>query len=169
MGKLYVVILMLVCVHATAHAQERAFMRIYDLAGNKFQKGYFAGITDSSLFIYKKNRTIEITAANIGYIKTKRSVIRSVLTGTLVGMVPISVLGISSAKPYRYHNDMPDTAIENTSKYTPAQALDAKSIANIPAGTLPAAFTRRSTFVINGNRNNWRIQKNTIALQLAIK
>ena len=169
MGKLYVVILILVCMHATAFAQERTFMRIYDLAGNKFLKGYFAGITDSSLFIYKNNRTIEITAANIGYIKTKRSVIHSVLTGTLVGIVPISVLGVSSAKPYRYHNDIQDTTVEDTFRYTPAQALAAKNITNIPTGTSPAAFTRRSTFVIHGNRNNWRILKKTMPQQLSGK
>jgi len=145
-----------------AHAQQ-TFMRIYNTNGHKFQKGYFIRATDSSVFIYRKEGIVEVPATRIGYIKTKRSVVHSVLVVALAGAVPISVLGTAPGKPLP-HNDNLYTATKDTLLFTPASAVTTGSITNIPAGGLPAANTRRTTFTINGNIDTWRLQKKKIEL-----
>src|SRR5207253_474214 len=80
-------------------AQKRTFLRLYSLAGFKFQKGHLAGTTDSSLFIYENGDTIEVAVVNIGYIKTKRSIGHNMWVSVLAAAVPSSILGAASGEP----------------------------------------------------------------------
>lgn len=67
-------------------AQDDIFIRIYDTHARKMAKGYYAGGSDSNIYILKRRDTYPIPVSRIGYIKTRR---------TLVSRVVFTTLGIS--------------------------------------------------------------------------
>jgi hypothetical protein len=155
----FVLLLLFVLMSTVAHAQKRTFLRIYSMAGNKFQKGYFASTTDNTLFIYKNDDTLKIPAVDIGYIKTKRSAGHDMLIGALIGIIPATVIGLASGEP----NNGDDIF-----NFTPAEgALAGFTIGGIvgtAGGAINAGVKKTTTFTIDGDLNTWALQRKKIDL-----
>ncbi|WP_299780360.1 hypothetical protein [uncultured Formosa sp.] len=63
----------------------KIFVRVYDLQGNKINKGRILSISESALQLERKGNTIDIPASDIGTIKTKYSGGNNVLIGAIAG------------------------------------------------------------------------------------
>lgn len=70
-------------------AQDRTFVRIYNADGKKIEKGYLYNTTDSSVILQKGNSYVEIPAAQIDVIKSKRSITNRIFTTALKVIVMI--------------------------------------------------------------------------------
>src|SRR4051794_23922414 len=88
-------VLMLLCT--AVHARKGAFLRMYDIKGHKFTKGYFVATTDSSILIYKHHTTINIMVMNIGYIRKGRSAGHDILIIGLSVALPFTIIGAIAA------------------------------------------------------------------------
>ena len=167
MKKIFFLLLAVLLTGTAVHAQKRTFMRFYSLAGNKFQKGYFAGTTDSSVFIYKQEDTVEVSATDIGYIKTKRSFGHNVLAGTLAGAIPLSIVGAIAGEPHENNNTF-GGVLHDAVTPTPGEGaiggLMVGGIAGAVTGALTSAFRKSITFTINGRLADWQTQKKIIDL-----
>jgi len=94
MKKLLLVILITTCGF-TLNAQElsktaQIFVRLYNQQHVKIAKGKMLKITDSTLTLKKGSKKITINSAEIDYIKTKRTIVHSIL----VGAAPGTAIGI---------------------------------------------------------------------------
>lgn len=162
MKKLFPVLLLLVLVDTASRAQTRTFLRIYALTGNKIMKGHFAGTTDSSLLIYKDSGTKAIPFSSIGYIKTKRSLGHNMVISAVVGAVPSAIIGAASGEPPTNDNTF-GGILHDAVTFTPGEAAAAGffvgGIVGAGTGALITAFTKSTTFRINGNLNDWNVQK----------
>jgi len=163
MKKLYPLLLILVLLCTAAHAQKRTFLRFYSMTGNKFNKGYFYGTTDSSILIYKNSDVKEIAATSIGYIKTRRSWGHNILLGALSVGVTGSIIGLATSK------GSPDDWFYIAPAEAALDGLIIGGTAGIATGALISAFTKSTTFIINGTAEQWRLQRKTIDLLQAYK
>jgi len=167
MKKLIILIAILLLITAVVQAQKRTFLRLYSLAGFKFQKGYLAGTTDSSLSIYKGGDTIEVPVVNIGYIKTKRSVGHSMWVGALAVGVPSIVYGAASGEPKVNDNTL-GGLIHDATVFTPAEGAVTGAflggIIGAATGAIISAIGKSTTFKINGSLDEWRLQKRMVDL-----
>lgn len=73
-----------------------AFIRVYNLNGEKIAKGRVSRITDTSLVVSRKEKPINIELSKIGFIKTKRSVGNNILYGAAIGAGTGAILGLAS-------------------------------------------------------------------------
>ncbi|MDW5290978.1 hypothetical protein [Formosa sp. PL04] len=61
------------------------FVRVYDLQGNKINKGDIFSISETALQLTRRGKTIDIPVGNIGSVKTKYSGGVNILIGTGLG------------------------------------------------------------------------------------
>jgi len=81
---------LLLCFNASAQElpkKSQTFVRVYDLDGNKIEKGTIFKITDSEIILKKGKKTHAIQANKISYLKTKRSTAHNVLIGASGGLL----------------------------------------------------------------------------------
>jgi hypothetical protein len=120
-------------------AQRNQFVRVFDLQGKKFYKGYVIGITDTSL-IFKNS--IEIYATDIGMIKTKRSAGHNVGLGIPIGIA--ASYGTGSI----------------VGGWNGLGIFLISPLTGAIGGFVSIAFKNPQTFEINGNLENWSRFKN---------
>ena len=165
MKKLFFVALSLIMINSFVQAQKKTFLRLYGVAGNKFNKGVFAGATDSSIFIYKDSNKVEIPISRIGTIKTRRSSGHTILISASTGAVLLGILGVASGES-KVNDGTIGGALHNAFTVTPseglAQGLIIGGVLGTATGTIINIFRKKIHFTINGNRQTWLLQKNLI-------
>lgn len=130
-----------------AQAQSSIFVRVYDMNGNKINKGTVIAITDSTLQIGKSN--IIIIVKNIGFIKTKHSFGNNILIGSAIsGGVFATVMAIGSTDKGGF---LSWTLSEGITAGLLAGAIYGPII-----GGVSAIFKHTTTFPINGSEKNWK-------------
>lgn len=146
----------------TLHAQKRTFIRVYDVNDNLSAKGFFAGTTDSSVYMGKDSFLTEVPALKIGYIKTGRTAGHTILISSVTGAVAVAVIGVVSGEPNTNNNTLGGT-LHDAVTFTPGEGFIAGFIAGACAGAatggIIAALNKHATFQINGNLETWKQQK----------
>lgn len=140
-------ILMMVCFEMTA--QNKLFVRVFDLDGKKTHKGYILAVNDTLLRLKKDTSHVDIPVKKIGVIKTKRSVGNNVLIGSITGAVVMGGIVAASADPDAWIFD-----------YTPAEGAVIGAFIGAPAGAavgiISTALKNSKTFTINGDVEKWK-------------
>jgi len=169
-------LLLAVCIAGISIGQKKTFMRIYDLHGKKFAKGFFGGTTDSSLLIIRSGKdflpdpadsslltlqngiiTTSIPFTKIGFIKTKRSGGHFILLGSLAGIAGGAILG--SIKPPTSSTGGLFTWAGTPRSEELASGVLFGTITGAIIGGIISLTKKRMTFTINGSRENWLQQK----------
>jgi hypothetical protein len=163
MKKIIVLILAIAGLTAVVTAQKKTFLRIYNIAGHKFAKGFFAGTTDSSILLIKNINTIAIPVAQIGKIKTKRSAGNSILISTLIGAVSLGILGAVSRESNGTDGIYGGVAEFSLVNYSAGDGLAGGAIVGTIFGSSIGAIIGGSkkidTYTINGKIKNWLTQR----------
>lgn len=146
--------LMMVCYPLTA--QNKLFVRVYDLKGHKIEKGYVLEANDTILRLAKDNISFDIPVKTIGTVKTKRSVGHNILVGSLIGTAIVGSLGAASAEP--------DAEIMG---YSAGEGFILGTIVGAPSGALiglfSAALKNSKEFTIKGDLEKWKIFQNYLS------
>lgn len=162
MKKIIAFLLLLMAINVISNAQRRTFLRIYGISGEKIYKGYFAGTKDSSLLIINGQDSLAIAYSSIGYIKTKRSLGHNMAICGVIGAVPLSIIGALSGETETNDDDIVGP-IHDILTYTPAEGAGTGfligSVAGVAAGAIITAVRKSSTLNINGDINNWNMQR----------
>ncbi|MBF6642019.1 glycine zipper family protein [Flavobacterium sp. J49] len=141
-------IVLLVCWEMSA--QNKLFVRVYDLEGHKVNKGYILAVNDSLLILEKNKSPLEIRVKTIGMIKTKRSTGNNVLIGTISGAIVMGGIVAASADPDNWILD-----------YTPAEGAIIGAFIGAPAGAavglMTTVFKKPKTFIIDGDLEKWKV------------
>ncbi|WP_417370112.1 hypothetical protein [Gelidibacter japonicus] len=129
-----------------------AFVRVYDSLGQKISKGKVMSITDTSLFIRRKGKTVEIPATRISYLTTKRSPGHNILMGAVIGGTSMAIAGAAAATPG-------DGFIEWNAGEGLAAGLLVGGTAGAAIGGITVFFKNAVTYTINGNLDTWKAFK----------
>lgn len=147
--KKLITLLMLLVVCSNVCAQNRLFVRLYDLNDKKINKGFILAVNDTILRLKKDTTYVDIPVKTIGTIRTKRTVGNNILIGTLVGSTLFATIGAATADPDSWFLD-----------YTPAEGAIIGTLIGAPAGaivgTFSCAFKNSKKFVINGDAEKWK-------------
>ena len=143
------ILLLLILLSYNADAQKSSFVRVYNLAGEKINKGYVISVTDTSLQLKDNSTLVAIPVRSIGFIKTKRSAGNNVLVGSVIGATTGAVLGAVTAEPDA--GFMAYTAGEGAA----AGAL-LGSVAGAVIGGLTILAKNPDTYLINGDVSKWK-------------
>ena len=130
------------------HAQKNIFIRLYDLNGKKIGKGNLLPGTDSTIDLLRGKKTKTFSISKVDEVKTRRTFGHSVLIGTGVGVGLATVGIIISASASNSDN-------QETSFDAGLIALGLP-YAGALVGTVVGAVTKRRTFEIKGNADNWK-------------
>lgn len=149
-----ILLLLVLALSTNSYAQNEIkksgmFVRIYNLDGKKFNKGYVVSVGDTVLGLKRKGKYTEINVREMGSIKTKRSGGHNVLIGAVAGATTGVILGISTADPDSF---LGYSASEGASGFGLAGALGGAAI-----GGISIAFKNSETFVINGDLESWSL------------
>lgn len=151
MKNLFFAIAVLLCV--TIYAQEgivknTLFVRVYNLEGDKMNKGKVYTVNDTILQLLKNKETVTIDVRTIGIIKTKRSGGNNVLLGSLIGLGAGAIFG----------------AIANggdNSWFTTEEAAAGIGLvgAVLGSGIGAAIITSKNSksYIINGDLSKWKV------------
>ncbi|MFG6686301.1 hypothetical protein ACGK9U_06955 [Mariniflexile sp. HNIBRBA6329] len=134
---------------------KKAFLRVYNLEGNKIGKGHVVFINDSLLRLKVGSKQENISFQEIGSIKTKRSPGNNVLIGSVSGATLGAIMGISSADPDALFFSY--TAGEGAVAFGGIGALGGGVI-----GGITALFKKSETFAINADEVNWSLFQKAI-------
>ncbi|MES2850257.1 MAG: hypothetical protein V4685_14460, partial [Bacteroidota bacterium] len=151
-----------ICITSGITAQKKTFMRMYDLQGKKFAKGYFAGTTDSTLLISKNDLIIAVAVSKIGFIKTKRTAGHTILVSSVIGAVSVGALGAATGRA-KSNGETFNDIILDVFTYTPAQGFVAGffsgAITGAVVGTVIGLLKKSVMYKIDGKQENWQQQK----------
>ncbi len=143
-----------------SYAQEKTeidnlFVRVYNLQGQKINKGKVHAVTNESIQIEGKKGPVNLDVASIGLIKTKRSAGNNILIGSAMGATVMAILGASSADPDAWLFD------------TAAEGAAAGVIVGLPmgaaAGGLTTIFKKSKSYAIDGDLLKWKVFQQMIA------
>lgn len=153
MKNLLFAIAVLLCT--TIYAQNEAaknslFIRVYNLEGDKMNKGKILSVNDTILQLKGKNGPVDIDIRTIGLIKTKRSEGNNVLLGSLIGLATGAILGAATADPDAYIFGY--TASEGA---TGAGIVSAIIGSGIGAATILLKDSK--SYIINGDASKWKV------------
>jgi len=148
------IFLSLVAISITINtsAQKKTFIRLYDITGHKFAKGFFTGTTDSSIMLISRNIKTEIPVNKIGIIKTKRSAGNSMLTGALIGAVPGAIIFAAGSTG-------DDGFLTYTLRDGIVGGFFGGAVAGAIVGAIVSAGKKRELYKIDGKMENWLQQK----------
>jgi hypothetical protein len=121
------------------------FVRVYNLEGEKINKGRVLSVTDTTLQLEGKKGVVDIDIRIIGLIKTKRSEGNNVLIGSLVGLATLAILGATQGGSDEWFSSS-DLAVGGG-------VVGAVMGAGIGAITLP--FKNSKSYIINGDALKW--------------
>ncbi len=145
-------LLFTVVAFSSITAQSKSFLRVYDTRGKKIHKGYFAGTTDSTLLLYKNDTAITIVPAElIGKIKTRHSELNPVVGSA----VTLGFLFGGAAQVLK-------TGLRATDKGIFLKGFALGALAGGITGAIVLSAQKRKTFLINGSRKDWLLQKKEI-------
>ena len=153
MKNLFFTIGVLLCV--TIYAQEGTikntlFVRIYNLEGDKMNKGKVLTVNDTIIQLLKNKETVNIDMRTIGLIKTKRSVGNNVLIGSLIGLTIGAIVGVASADP-----DAWIFGYSASEGGTGGGLVGAVLGSGLGAATIPLKNSK--DYIINGDASRWKV------------
>lgn len=142
-------ILFLVSFTLQVNAQKKLFVRVFDMSGRLINNGFVAGVTDTSLKLWKNKDTLEIPITAFSYIKTKKSAATNLLVGALAGsLTTAGLVGLKNSEQ------------ESFSGLAPVRGTGSGALIGLGIGAAIGGITALSknpkTFVINGNAEKWR-------------
>lgn len=149
------ILLILLALFANVDAQngdinKGMFLRVYNLAGEKINKGKLLAVSDTLLQLLRNNKTVNVDVKSIGYIKTKRSAGNNILTGSLIGATTFGIFGAATAEPDAWI--LGYTAAEGA-----AGGVFLGGVAGAALGGITVAFKNSTTYQINGDLDRWKI------------
>ena len=132
------------------------FIRIYNLEGRKINKGTIMSISETSIELYLKCKTISVPLKKIGKIKTKRSGGNNVAKGALIGGGSLALLGILSGDddPGMFSFSATDKAVGG---------LIVGGIVGAGIGGIRAIFKKPKLYLIEGNEMKFEEFKENIS------
>ena len=122
------------------------FVRVYNLEGDKINKGKVLAVTDTILQLDGKKGVVDIDVRTIGLIKTKRSEGNNVLIGTLIGLTTFAILGATQGGS--------DEWFSSTDLAVGGGVVGAVIGAGTGAMTIP--FKNSKSHIINGDPLKWK-------------
>lgn len=152
MKNLFFAIAILFCIPIYAQQEtlkNALFVRVYNLEGDKMNKGEVLAVNDTTLVLQRKNGAVNIDIRTIGLIKTKRSEGNNVLLGSLIGFTLGAIIGVASADPDAWFGY---SASEGA---TGIGLVGAVLGTGIGAVTIP--FKNSKSYIINGDISKWKV------------
>ena len=140
-------LLLMFSFFANTSAQQKKFVRLFDLTGKKMSQGFVGKTTDSSLLLKKDSGFIEYSIMKIGVIKTKRSGGHTMLISGAIGAATLGILGATVIGS----DDFFDTSAGEAF----AEGLIAGGAAGVLIGGIVSAANKRETIQINGDLKKW--------------
>ncbi|TBR18794.1 MAG: hypothetical protein EPO57_05750 [Chitinophagaceae bacterium] len=132
-------------------AQQAIFVRVYDLKGNKINKGFVIAATNTELQLGKG---LIIPVSKIGSIKTKHSVGNNLFFGSSIGAFTLGLMEMVNANAASQGD-----AFESSSGIQ----IVVGAIIGAAIGGISLKFKKSNTFLIDGDLIKWK------AFQLIIK
>jgi hypothetical protein len=146
----------LISLSCNVCAQKSIFVRIYNLTGERINKGQVLAVTDSSLQLEGKEAPINIPVRQIGFIKTKRSAGNNLFKGSIIGASTMAILGAATSDP--------DAIILGN---TAGEGAASGVIIGLPVGAaiggLTILFKNSKTYLINGDLMKWRVFQSVVS------
>jgi hypothetical protein len=146
----------LISLSCNVCAQKSIFVRIYNLTGERINKGQVLAVTDSSLQLEGKEASINIPVSQIGFIKTKRSAGNNLFKGSIIGASTMAILGAATSDP--------DAIILG---YTAGEGAASGVLIGLPVGAaiggLTILFKNSKTYLINGDLMKWRVFQSVVS------
>jgi hypothetical protein len=143
-------IIVLLSLSCTVRAQKSIFVRVYDLTGKKINKGHLLAATDTSLLLEGTTTPANIPVHNIGFIKTKRSGGNNVLTGSIIAVSTMAIVGAVTSDPNA-----------GFLAYNAGEGAAGGALIGLPFGAAIGGLTillkNSKTYVINGDMKNWKV------------
>lgn len=149
-----ILLVLLITIFSASHAQKKIFLRVYNTEGKKISKGYYVNSSDSMLTLYSKSGMREVPATSLGYVKTRRSVLHTIIAGTMVAVVPLGIMMVSSDEktditPRVKRNGKKVITPEDAHVYSPST----------PNNITTVALAKRTTYKLDGSLNTWKQNK----------
>ncbi len=149
-------VMFLTMLFSTAiNAREKTFMRFYSREGKRFSHGFYNGVTDTSVFVFKNNKKVEIPIHKIGVIKLRRGAGHTGIIGAAIGGATLAALFVSNA-------DKDGEALSGPGVSFVGGLVVGGSLGGL-VGSVISYFEKSVSFKINGNITAWQEQKNLIA------
>ena len=136
----------------TSNNEKSKYVRVYNLEGQKINKGRVVYTNDSILGLKKGKQFHDIRILDIGYIKTKHSGGNNILVACLAGMSFGAIAGASTADDLFWVSPS-----EGATAFGLLGAIGGAAIGGIVSGA-----KNRETFIIDGDINKWLIFKEFI-------
>lgn len=174
--------IILTCIFLTSYTAlsqnektKKLYVRVYDLLGNKIEKGTVLFVNDTLLALNKKSKVVKIKVSTIGEIKTKRSTGEYIGTGALVGGISGAVVGFVSADEETTVETRDGLfggtyTYESTSGTSPATGAFIGAGAGSAAGALVglgiSLFNKSNAHRIEGDLDKWKLFLETENLKM---
>jgi len=130
------------------------FIRVYNLEGNKMNKGIVLGVNDTILQLQGKNGPVDIDIRTIGLIKTKRSEGNNVLLGSLIGLASGAIFGAIA-------NGGDNTWFTNEEAAAGMGIVGA--VVGSGIGGISILSKDSKSYIINGDAKKWKVFEETIS------
>lgn len=144
---LAIAILSSLSIHAQYGAEKNTvFIRVYNLEGEKINKGKVLAVTDTILQLEGKNGMVYIDVRTIGLIKTKRSEGNNVLIGSLVGLTTLAILGATQGGSDEWFSSS-DLAVGGGF---------VGAVIGAATGAITVPFKNSKSYIINGDKLKWK-------------
>lgn len=144
---LAIAILSSLSIHAQYGAEKNTvFIRVYNLEGEKINKGKVLAVTDTILQLEGKNGMVDIDVRTIGLIKTKRSEGNNVLIGSLVGLTTLAILGATQGGSDEWFSSS-DLAVGGGF---------VGAVIGAATGAITVPFKNSKSYIINGDKLKWK-------------
>jgi len=142
-----------------AQSQKTIFLRVFDGAGKKIQKGFLNQVSDTSLTIKIGNDVIEVPLSKISVIKVKRSFGHTVAISSAIGAGGFAIFGAATADP--------DAWIYG---YTAGEGAAAGFIFGAAAGAVVGSIVgvanKKPVLQINMDQKEWMKAKSALSYYL---
>jgi len=157
MKNLLFAIALLLCspIYAQKAAEKSTpFIRVYNLEGNKMNKGRVLGVNDTILQLQGKKGLEDIDIRTIGLIKTKRSEGNNILLGSLIGLATGAIFGAIA-------NGGDDSWFTTEEAAAGVGAVGA--VVGTGIGGISILFKDSKSYIINGDPSKWKVFEETIS------
>ncbi|MBF2708469.1 hypothetical protein [Flavobacterium soyangense] len=161
MKNLLFAIAMLLC--STIYAQKEVaknslFIRVYNLEGDKMNKGKVLSVNDTILQLQEKNGSVDIDIRTIGFIKTKHSAGNNMLFGSLIGLTVGVIFGVATSDPNPDEVFFGYSASEGGTGFGLIGAILGTGV-----GGTTALFKNSKSYIINGDTSKWKVFEKMIS------
>lgn len=140
---------------------KQLFVRVFDINGNKFEKGPVSYVNDTLLVLNKKTEVVKIKVSIIGQIKTKRSTGHNVLVGSAVGGITLAIVGAATSKEETKTGTGFFGDFEYSSGTSSGEGAAIGGMVGLGAGALvglgTSIFKKSRTYRIDGDLEKWRL------------